>query len=123
MARTGKIHRFEDLIAWEKSKSLSMSIYKVSSSESFAKDYALKNQIRRASISIMSNLAEGFERYSNREFRQYLSIARGSAAEVRSQLYLAHGLGYISREEFTELVDRCYEISKIIGGLRSSLII
>jgi four helix bundle protein len=121
MAKTGKIKSFEDLIAWQKSKELSLMVYRVSSSGEFARDYSLKDQIRRASVSAMSNIAEGFERYSPKEFRHFLAIARGSAAEVRSQIYLAMELDYLTNEEARSMIDLCNEIGRIIAGLRRSL--
>jgi len=121
MAKTGKIERFEDLIAWQKSKRLSLLIYEESSRGDFSRDFALRDQVRRAAVSIMSNIAEGFERYSPKEFQQYLSIARGSAAEVRSQIHIAYALGYLSRERSSEIIDLCNEIGRVLGGLRRSL--
>src|SRR3712207_4398039 len=90
------ITRFEDLEVWKKARDLSLAIYRVTSKGSFARDFGLRDQIRRAAVSVMSNIAEGFDRYSRSEFKQFLSIARGSASEVRSQLYLAHALGYLN---------------------------
>jgi four helix bundle protein len=121
MAKSGKIERFEDLIAWQKSKHLSVLIYRTSSKAPFSKDFGLRDQIRKAVISIMSNIAEGFERYSPREFRQFLSIARGSAAEVRSQLHLARELDYIPEDEAVRMIALSEEIRRILGGLRKSL--
>ncbi len=121
MAKTGKIERFEDLIAWRKSKNLSILIYKESGSGNFSRDFALRDQIRKAAISIMSNIAEGFERYSRKEFQQYLSIARGSAAEVRSQMHMARSLGYTSEERASEIIDLCNEVGRILAGLHRSL--
>jgi four helix bundle protein len=90
-----RITRFEDLGVWLKAKELSLAIYRLSGAGPFLRDYGLRDQIRRAAVSVMSNIAEGFERYSRAEFRHFLSIARGSAAEVRSQLHLARELGYL----------------------------
>jgi four helix bundle protein len=88
-----KIERFEDLIAWQKARALTVSIYEVTRQTVFAKDYGLCNQIQRATVSIMSNIAEGFERGKRGELHQFLSIAKGSCAEVRSQLYTAFDIG------------------------------
>ena len=115
-----KIARFEDLTVWRKSKSLSLDIYRVTGTGAFARDHALRDQIRRAAVSVMSNIAEGFERYSRPEFRRFLSIARGSASEVRSQLHLAHELGYVSPADFTTLYDLCLEISRMLASLHSA---
>ena len=116
-----KIERFEDLISWQKARELTREIYKVSQSTPFAKDFGLCDQIRRAAVSVMSNIAEGFDRAGRAEFHQYLVIAKGSAAEVRSQLYVAHDIGYIDQETFARLKGLAEETSRIINGLRSSL--
>ncbi len=87
----------------------------------FSKDFGLRDQIRRASVSIMSNLAEGFERGGRAEFHQFVVIAKGSCAEVRSQLYVASDVEYIPQKKFEETMKLASEISRIIGGLRSSL--
>jgi four helix bundle protein len=121
MAKTGKIQEFEDLIAWQKSKKLSVMVYHCTETGQFSRDFALKDQIRRAVISVMSNIAEGFERHSPKEFQHFLSIARGSAAEVRSQIQLAVELGYINEIESRDIMYLCVELRRIIGGLRSSL--
>ena len=116
-----KIARFEDLLVWQKSRDLALAIYRVSNDGGFARDAALRNQIRRAAISVMSNIAEGFERYSRTEFRQFLSIARGSVSEVRSQLHLAHGLDYLPEPQFRELYEACLEISRMLAKLRAKV--
>lgn len=120
MSNRKKIKTFEDLIAWEKSKNLSLAIYKATSTGQFSRDYGLREQIRRASVSVMANIAEGFGRYGVKEFRSYLSIANGSAYEVRSQLHLARDLGYLKQEEADRLINNCHEVSRIILGLRRS---
>jgi four helix bundle protein len=119
--RGEKVRRFEDLIVWQKAKDLALLIYRVTGRPVFDRDLGLRNQMRDAAVSVMSNTAEGFERYSRREFRQYLSIARGSAAEVRSQFHVARGLDYITEAEFEDLRGRCIEVSQLLGALRSSL--
>jgi len=91
------IKRFEDIKAWQKARALVRDIYEVTSKGNFAKDYSLKDQIRRASISVMRNIAEGFSRQTDREFIQFLHVAKGSTSEVRSQLYVALDLKYILR--------------------------
>ena len=113
-----KIEKFEDLVAWQKSRELTKQIYRVTEKESFAKDFGLKNQIQRASVSIMSNIAEGFDRFRPNEFHQFLSIAKGSCAEVRSQLYVAFDIGYLQGDEFRNLKLLTEEVGKIINGLR-----
>lgn len=114
-----KVERFEDLIAWQKSRELTKKIYQITEQEQSAKDFGLKNQIQRASVSVMSNIAEGFDRFRPNEFHQYLSIAKGSCAEVRSQLYVAFDIGYLQENDFDELISIAEEVSKIINGLRS----
>lgn len=111
------IHCFEDLKVWQKARALNVKVYQLTLNETFSKDFGLKNQIRNASVSISSNIAEGFERNGNKEFSQFLSIAKGSAGEVRSQLYLAKDLEYIPEENVQTLVDDLKEISKMLNGL------
>ena len=115
------IERFEDLIAWQKARDLSRAIYSISGKGLFSRDYGLRDQIRRAIVSVMSNIAEGFERGGRGEFHQFLVMAKGSCAEVRSQLYIAFDAGYLNNEEFKQLHARALELSRIIGGLRSSV--
>lgn len=115
------IQKFEDLKVWQKAREVNLEIYKLSNKGSFSKDFGLRDQIRRASVSILSNIAEGFERNGNKEFNQFLSIAKASAAEVRAQLYVAKDLEYISNDEFTEVVDGLIEVSKMLSGLMSYL--
>ncbi len=116
-----KIEKFEDLIAWQKARMLTLEIYKITRHDNFAKDFGLRNQIQRAAVSIMSNIAEGFERGNPREFHQFLSIAKASCAEVRSQLYVALDVNYLDNERFSSLLDLAKETGKIIGGLRVSV--
>ncbi|WP_295878849.1 four helix bundle protein [uncultured Thiohalocapsa sp.] len=115
------IQRFEDVVGWRKARALTKAIYQISSDGPLAKDFALRDQIRRAAISVMSNIAEGFERYSNAELKRFLAIARGSAAEVRSQVYVAFDLGYIDQRTFSQLIADGNEVSRIIAKLRSSI--
>lgn len=110
--------RFEELIAWEKAKDLTVNIYSCFRER---KDYGFKDQIQRATVSIMNNIAEGFERKSNKEFSYFLSIAKGSSGEVRSMLYLAKELNYIDEEVFTKLYNISIETSKLLSGLIKSL--
>ena len=115
------IRRFEDLIAWQKARELTKGVYELSRQGKFSRDLDLSSQIRRAGVSIMSNIAEGFEREGQREFRQYLSIAKGSCAELRSQLYVAIDCGYLSQSDFSNLLKKAEEVARIIGGLRLSV--
>lgn len=116
-----RIERFEDLVAWQKARKLAGRIYEITSEGDFSKDYGLRNQIQRAAVSIMSNIAEGFERSRPAEYAQFVSIAKASCAEVRSQLYLAWDVGYITREEITELMKDSREVGRILGGLRRGI--
>ena len=95
-----KIEKFEDLIAWQKARELTKQIYNVTAKKPFSSDFGLREQIQRATVSIMSNLAEGFERGSTSEFHQFIVIAKASCAEVRSQIFTALDIGYITKEEF-----------------------
>lgn len=108
------IKRFEDIEAWQMSRKLCQKIEKITSSGTFAKDYALKDQIRRSSGSIMDNIAEGFGRGGNKEFNQFLSFSKGSATEVQSQLYRALDYNHINQETFNRLYE---ETNHIIGKI------
>jgi four helix bundle protein len=116
-----KIEKFEDLIAWQKARKLTREIYKSTNHGKFASDYGLKDQIRRAAVSSMSNIAEGFERGGLVEFQRFLAIAKGSCAELRTQLYVALDVGYLGPNAFDLLMARATEVGKIIGGLRASV--
>jgi four helix bundle protein len=118
---TGRIERFEDLIAWQKARELSKNIYGVTKIGEFFKDFGLREQIRRASVSIMSNIAEGFERGGRSEFHQFLVIAKGSCAELRSQLYVALDAEYIDVGTFHSIDGLARETSRLIGGLRAAV--
>jgi four helix bundle protein len=116
-----KIGRFEDFIAWQKARKLTSEIYRVTNQGLFSRDFGLKDQIRRAAVSSMSNLAEGFERGRPGEFHQFLSIAKGSCAELRTQLYVALDAGYLDSSEFAVLMNQATEVGQILGGLRVSV--
>jgi four helix bundle protein len=112
---------FEEIAAWQKARELTKEIYSVTARGDFARDYDLRNQIRRASVSIMSNVAEGFGRSGTGEFNQFLSMAKGSAGEVRSQLYVALDQSYLSLAAFDTLVAQTTQISRMISGLMAYL--
>ncbi|WP_440068688.1 hypothetical protein ACIVBQ_001560 [Tenacibaculum discolor] len=112
------IKRFEDIIAWQKAQDFSLEIYKYFKS---SKEYSFKDQITRASVSISNNIAEGFDRSSNQEFIRFLYYALGSNSEVRSMLYLAVRLEFISKEVSMELIQQSNEISRMIFGLIKSM--
>ena len=113
-----RVTRFEDLIVWQKSIEMSLGIYQL-----FAinQDWGFKNQIQRASVSIANNIAEGFDRSSDKEFKRFLFIALGSASEVRSMNFLAFKLNYITIEEYKDCNKQLIEISKMLNGLSRSL--
>jgi four helix bundle protein len=113
--------RFEDLIAWRKARELTRTVYRMTSLGSFSKDFALRDQARRAAVSIMSNLAEGFERTTRSEFHQFLNIAKSSCAELRSQLYVALDANHVKPTEFDEVLLQAEEVARIIGGLRAAV--
>ncbi len=113
-----KIERFEDIISWQKAKELTITIYQ---SFKFNHDFGFRDQIQRACVSIMNNIAEGFERKGNKEFKNFLFIAKGSCAEVRSMLYLALNFNYISKPQFVELLPKTEEISRLLSGLIKTL--
>ena len=116
------IRRFEDIEAWKKGRELRKQIYKHSKRGEFARDFALIGQIRRATISVTSNIAEGFERGGNKEFIQFLSQAKGSCGEVRDQLYVALDEGYLSEADFNSLQENCFEVGRLIAGFMDCLL-
>ena len=112
-----KIERFEDTKAWQEARALVNIIYDaVESNKGFTGDYKFREQIQGAAVSVMSNIAEGFSRRSTKEFVQFLFIAKGSAAEVQSQLYVALDQGYINEEKFNELYTKSDEVARLISG-------
>jgi four helix bundle protein len=113
-----KIERFEDIVAWQKSKELSLSIYKIFRVN---KDLGFRDQICKASISVMNNIAEGFERKSDNEFRHFLYISKGSCGEIRSMLHIAIQLNYLTTEQYRDMEQLSSEVSKLISGLIKSL--
>ena len=115
------ISSFEEIESWKKARQLANEIYKTTASGTFARDFGLRDQIRRAAVSIVSNIAEGFERGGDNEFVQFLSMAKGSCGEVRAQLYLALDQGYTSRSDFELLSQAAIEISQLISGLMKYL--
>jgi four helix bundle protein len=112
---------FEELEVWQKALALTKTVYKLSGVNAFSRDFSLADQMRRAAVSVLSNIAEGFERGSNTEFIQFLYIAKGSCGEVRAQLYVARELGYIQATEFEQAATLCRDISGQISGFISYL--
>ncbi len=113
-----KIKKFEDLLVWQKAIELTVDLY---ACLEMVNDFGFKNQIQRASLSISNNLAEGFERGSDRDFKRFLFIAQGSCSEVKSMLYVGVRLKYIRTDSFVELNQRVVEIGKMLYGLSNSL--
>jgi len=111
-----KIEKFEDIEAWKKARVLVKEIYRTTGEGKFFRDFSLRDQIRRAAVSIISNVAEGFSRQTDREFAQFLYVAKGSVSEVQSQLYVALDLGYLREEEFAELYKQADEVARLISG-------
>ena len=108
---------FEDIDAWQDARALAKEIYLMSRLSPFERDFALKDQIRRSAVSILSNIAEGFERDGNAEFIQFLSVAKGSCGELCAQLYIAFDCGYIDEASFERLSEDARRISRLINGL------
>lgn len=113
--------RFQDLVAWQKARTLTREIYSVTRTQEFARDHGLADQVRRAAVSVMANLAEGFERRRRTEFFRFVEIAKASCAEVSSHLYVALDVGYVSQSDFEALESRITELQRVLGGLRRSL--
>jgi four helix bundle protein len=112
------IVRFEDIIVWQKAKELTVLIYYTFRNN---RDFSFKDQIQRASVSIMNNIAEGFERKGDKEFKKFLFIAKGSSGEVRSMLHLAVELKYINENQFNEMFDKAIEITRMLSGFIKKL--
>ena len=113
--------RFEDLTAWKKAREVNKAICQITRNDAFQHDYHTRSQIRRASLSIMSNIAEGFDRGNKGDFHRFLSIAKGSCAEVLCQLYTSFNDEYITEAEFEELKEIVEELGNIIGALRGKV--
>lgn len=115
------IRRFEEIQAWQKARELVGEIYRISGSENFQRDYGLRNRICRAAVSSMSNIAEGFARRTSRDFAHFLDVARGSAVEVQSLLYVAFDVKYISSGQLKTMYTMADEVIALVGGLTSYL--
>lgn len=113
-----KFNQFEDIIAWQKAQELTLIIYKKFNT---IKDYSYRNQITKATTSIMNNIAEGFERKSNKDFSMFLFIAKGSCGEVRSMVHLGHNIKYLSESDSADIINKTIEISKMLSGLIKTL--
>ena len=111
------IRYFEEMEVWQRARKLTQKVYAISNTGVFSKDFALRDQMRRASVSVMANIAEGFERNGRTEFIQFLSIAKGSVGEVRSHLYVAGDQGYIRVDTLRRIIADTEEIGRMVGGL------
>ena len=111
-----KIEKFEDIKSWQMARVVTGKIYGLTKVGEFRQDFVLRDQIRRATVSIMSNIAEGFEREGNKEFVNFLTIAKASCAEARSQLYIAFDQDYLAQEQFDEIYRELSEIGNLLGG-------
>ena len=117
----GTFRTFEDIEAWKLARDLTANIYRFSKVAPFSKDFGLRDQMRRAAVSVMSNIAEGFERAGTKEFIHFLSMAKGSAGELEAQLYVALDQSYITQDEFGMLKGRIGATKRLIGGLSNYL--
>src|SRR5262245_6006979 len=115
------VTKFEDLSIWQKARSMNKSVYEMTRSRAMSRDFNFVGQARSCSISTMNNIAEGFERFRRAEFLQFLSTAKGSNGELRSMLYAALDVGYITEKQFNELMTRAADVGNTIGRFRSGL--
>jgi four helix bundle protein len=111
-----KIKKFEDLLIWQLALKITKEIYELTNKKEFSKDFSLRDQIRRAIISVSSNIVEGFEKNNNNEFIRFLKIAKGSVGEVRNQLYIALAVNYITEQEFDKINKELEDLANQIGG-------
>jgi four helix bundle protein len=116
-----RIERFEDLIAWQKARELTRAVYQVTRQGPFVKDFGLAGKLQRAAVSIMSNIAEGFDRGGRAEFHQFLSTAKASCAETRSLLYVALEADYLDQPTFDRFLAQAEEVARIVSGLRAAV--
>jgi four helix bundle protein len=115
------IRRFEDIEAWRKARDLTKVVYGLTNDGALARDFALKDQMRRAAISVMANIAEGFERDGNKEFLQFLAVAKGSRGELRSHLTVASDQHYMTRTQYESCYGKAVEVSRMVSGLMRHL--
>jgi len=115
------IRKFEDILAWQEARKLVQEVYRLTREGAFARDFGLRDQVQRAAVSVMANIAEGFDCESHVEFARFLGIARRSAVEVQSLLYIAQDVGYITQDIFKRLYAQADKTKALIGGLKKSL--
>ncbi|HHT9119361.1 MAG TPA: four helix bundle protein [Candidatus Hypogeohydataceae bacterium YC41] len=111
-----KAESFEDLVVWQKARELTKRVYEITKDKKFSGDFSFIDQIRRAAVSVISNISEGFERGSNTEFIQFLFLAKGSCGEVRCQMYVAYDQWYITKEDFNTVKDSARQVSGMLGN-------
>lgn len=116
-----KIEKFEDIKSWKMAREVTNTVYDLSDEGEFSKDFALKNQIRKSCLSVLSNIAEGFERDGNREFSNFLAIAKGSCGEARAQLYVALDRGYVTENEFKKVQSQLTQTGRLLSAFMSYL--
>jgi four helix bundle protein len=112
-----RIQRFEDIEAWQKARQITKTVYQATSSGRFSRDFGLRDQMRRAAVSVLSNIAESSERGGDKEFLQFLAISKGSCGELRAQLYVALDQSYLAQEDFDLLAAQTLEVSRMVAGL------
>lgn len=112
------VTRFQDLIAWQKARALTVEVYRCTDEGRLAKDWGLRDQMRRASVSVMANLAEGFDRNRPLQFSHFVDIAKGFCAELQSHLIVASDVEYLPDAVFRELIQQAEEVNRILGGLQ-----
>ena len=117
----GKIQKFKDILAWQKARELTREVYAHSKTGAFAKDFGLRDQIQRASVSVMGNVAEGYDRGGDKEFIQFLSVSKGSCGEVKSHLYVALDQQYINPTQFNQLYNSTDEVGRLLAGFMAYL--
>lgn len=117
----GSIRKFEDILGWQEARKLTQTVYQLSDEGAFAKDFALRDQLRRAAVSSMANIAEGFDCDSKREFIRFLGYARRSLAEVQSLLYIALDAKYITPPQFQALYQQAHKAKALISGFKAAL--
>ena len=116
-----KVESFEDLHVWQRSRALAAAVYRLTDGPAFRRDWGLRDQLRRSAVSVMSNIAEGFERGSRPAFHQFTVVAKASCGELRSQLYVARDAGMLTDAQFRSLRDEAGQVSRMLGALRRSL--
>lgn len=112
-----KFKKLEDIVTWQKAKVLAVDVYKLTSQKSFERDYSIKDQMRRSGVSVPSNIAEGFGRGGSKEFKQFLSISKGSLYELKTQVYIAHEIGYCDVDVLNSFIQKIEELAGLVSGL------